>query len=271
MGYRTEGGESSGHNGRHRRAGPVRRAIQGFVALVVAVVPFIVTMPSALANVGLLPIPQFPSLVTVGQTGIPASIDLENHSSSPEDTGTVTIGKLILVPSCGTSSPVSFPGGIGPGDCPAAFADPGVFQLSATGTGELGTECAGQTFNISLLNPATGQYQFTPVGPPVVLTQPGTPNSICRIAFTFSVLKAPTKPASMPAPNTLRTDEFGYAEGTSSVTMQTGFGFAPGFVDVAKAVTTSFTTSATATGPVGSPITDAATLAASNPPGPPPT
>ena len=54
-----------------------------------------------------------------------------------------------------------------------------------------------------------------PVGPAVVLTQPGTANDTCVIGFTFNVLKAPTQDASGSAG--IQTFNLTYAQGTPSV------------------------------------------------------
>jgi hypothetical protein len=168
------------------------------------------------------------------------------------------------VPACGTT------GFVGAGDCPAAQADPGVFQLSPTGLGEAGTACAMQTFNIMTTNPATGQVTFVPTGGAVVLTPPATANSVCRIDFTFSVLRAPTKPASASAPGTVNTAQIGFATGTAAVNGATGGGTGSSFVTVALA-RPGIATTATATAALGSPITDTATLSPATPPGPAPT
>ena len=241
-----------------------RRALQGLIALVVAAVPFVVTIPAAFAGVGFGVTPTFPTHVTVGQVNLPASIQIANTSTPPESAGNVTITSINLVPACGTTAAVAN------GDCPAASADPGVFQLSPTGTGEAGTACAGQTFAITIIDPSTGQVTFTPTGGPVVLTPPATPNSICRIDFTFDVLKAPTKPSGVSPPNTVSTDQIGFASGTSVVNGHIGTGSGSSGVDVALAQP-GITTTATPRVTVGSPITDTATLSAAVPPGPAPT
>ncbi|MDQ6615800.1 MAG: VCBS repeat-containing protein [Actinomycetota bacterium] len=240
------------------------RAVQGLVALFVAAVPFVVAIPSAFAGVGFSVSPTFPTSVTVGQSSLPATLQVSNFSTAPENAGNVTVNQINLVPACGTSAST------GAGDCPPASADPGVFQVSATAVGEAGTACAGQTFTVSVVDPATGQVSFTPSGPPVVLTPPGTPSSICRIDFLLSVLKMPTHPAASPAPNTLQTDQIGFAFGTSTLNNNPGSGSGSSATNVAKAQP-GLATTATATARVGSPISDTATLSAANPPGPPPT
>ncbi len=130
--------------------------IQGLVALVVTVVPFMVDIPSAFAGVGFGVTPTFPATVTVGQTGLPASLQIVNNSTGTEAMGNAQLDTITLVPSCGAFAFTPT------GDCPAADADPGVFQLSPTATGEVGTACAGKTFTVATVDPATGQVAVRP-------------------------------------------------------------------------------------------------------------
>ena len=235
------------------------------VALVVAVVPFVVAVPAAYAGVGFGVTPTFPVQVLVGATGLPASIQISNSSTTPENGGNVTITAINLVPSCGTTATVGF------GNCPAVSADPNVFQLSATATGETGTACAGTTFTVTIIDPSTGQVTFTaPVGSPVVLTPPGMPGSICVIDFTFNVLKAPTKPDGLSPPGTVDTDQIGFASGQAVVNGKLGSGTGSSGTRVLLA-TPGLTTTATTTTTIGGSITDTAHLLPSSPPGPAPT
>ncbi len=77
------------------------------------------------------------------------------------------------------------------GVCTETGADPGVFKLSATGTGKAGTTCAAAVFDIAVIDPTFGTVRFTrrPAGTHVTL--PGAGSS-CEIGFTFAVLKSPT-------------------------------------------------------------------------------
>ncbi len=319
----------------------IRRALR--VPLAAAVLLLGLASP-AFAGVGFGVTPTFPTTVTVGQTALPGSIQILNTSTPPESAGNATINSINLVPACATTSFVGngdcpaasaapgvfalSPTGTGEagtacagqtftiaiidpatgqvsftpsspvvltppttnvrldsinfvpscgttlfvagGDCPAAQADPGVFQLSPTGTGEPGTACAGQMFTITTIDPATGQVTFTPSGGLVVLTPPGTANSVCRIDFTVGVFKAPTKAATTSPPGTIATAQIGFGMGTSLVTGATGTGSGSDFITVARA-TPTVTTTATPTATVGGPITDTAHLGAATPPGPAPT
>ncbi len=241
-----------------------RRAVQGLVALIVGVVPFVVTMPAAVAGLGFGVTPTFPSPVTVGETGLPASLQILNAATPPESGGNITLNAITLVPACGTTVATAT------GDCPLPLADPGVFALSPTAVGEAGTACAGVNFVVTSTDAATGQVTFVPVGGPIVLTPPGTQNSVCRIDFTISVLKAPVHPTGMPGPNSVQTDVIAAVTGTSLVNGVTTTvpGIQPVTINKAQP---AITTTATAAAKVGTPITDTATLAPAAPPGPAPT
>src|SRR5207245_1477734 len=115
---------------------------------------------------------------SVGQSAVPASISFANFSNGPEATGNVTLSDIRLTPACDNFAP----------GCAGGTADPGLFALSATGTGDPATACAGNTFNIALVDPPTGTVQFQPTGGPVVLG-PASPSRTdeCQINFTFTV------------------------------------------------------------------------------------
>ena len=89
---------------------------------------------------------------------------------------------ITLIPSCGQLGAFSV--------CTPAGADPGVFQLSATGQGQVGTACALMNFTITLIDPTFGQVRFTPQPAGTNVLLPGA-GSLCRIDFTFDVLKSP--------------------------------------------------------------------------------
>ena len=257
------GGNAGRRKGRRDLKWTGRRAVQGLVALVVAVVPFVVTMPSAFAGVGFDAVPNFPSPVTVGQTGLPATLTIQNGSNGVDGAAgaTVTLTGIFLVPSCGTTFGVP----ANNNDCPTANEDPGVFQINPTGiVGAVGTACAGDTFTISTVDPATGQIQFTPSAA-VVLQSPLDGNAAqCTIDFTFNVLKAPTK-----LDGSGQTDQLGGASGTSSLG-HSGSGTGSNAITVILAQPT-ITTVATTTAKVGTGITDTATLVAAAAPAPAPT
>jgi len=96
----------------------------------------------------------------------------------------------------------------------ALVRGPGVFALSATGSGLPGSACAGQTFTISAPN-ASGKVSFTPANQVVLAV-----GAKCEISYTFSVLKMPTVDSN-PGPG-VQTTEIGFASGTHTGTAATG-------------------------------------------------
>jgi hypothetical protein len=225
------------------------------------------TVSPAWAAVELSVTPSLPSNVTVGQTGLAASIQVTNASTATQSTGNVTLTELNLVPACGATTPT-----VGTGDCPTADADPGVFTVPSppTGTGEAGTACAGTTFTISGVDSSTGQVTFTPIGGSVVLTPPGTADATCRIDFTINVSGEPTHDAGTAGTNSVQTAALGFALGQSSVDASVGEASGYSLTTVTKAQP-GITAAATTTGEVGAPISDTATLAPASPAGPTPT
>lgn len=187
------------------------RTMRAVVAVAVAVVPFVAAVPVAWAGLVFGVTPAFPANVTVGQIGLPAAFQLQNMSTQPESGANLLITAISLVPSCATTVSDSN------GDCPITFADPGVFRLSATAFGEPLTACAGQTFNVVIMDPITGQVAFQPVGSSIELGVPGTANSICRIDFTFDVVKSPTRAVGTSLLNTTATAQIGRAIGSWAV------------------------------------------------------
>jgi len=143
----------------------------------------------------------FPAAATVGQTGVPASIELVNRNTGLEGTGVVTENTvcnaaealepclapepgIVLTPSCGALAGLT-----------CVSADPSVFKLSATGVGAAGSACPGTVFDIAVIDPAFGTVRFTPrpVDAHVVLP---APESSCQIGFTVNVLRSPLTDAN---------------------------------------------------------------------------
>ena len=127
------------------------------------------------------------------------------------------------------------------------------------------------TFTIAVSDPATGQVTFTPSGGPVVLTPPGTANSVCRIDFTFDVLTAPPHSVSMPGPNSYQVAVIAHVTATSLVTGQPSNEQNGTTLLTINKATPSATTTATASAPVGGTISDTAHLAGAPAPAPGPT
>ena len=195
----TRNPSASGSRSGARRA---RRWLLLPVLLVVASVAGLSNV--AFAGIGAATTPTFPVSVTVGQTNVPATIDLRNDNTAPNEGEVNTVCNandaapqcgpnnpgITLIPACGDAT--------GPfSTCTAAGADPGTFQISSTATGVAGT-CVGLQFSVTMLDPAFGQVRFTPFGGAHV-TLPGK-GSFCRIGFTFDVLKMPKVDANGAAP-----------------------------------------------------------------------
>src|SRR6185295_12134491 len=115
------------------------------------------------AGLGAAATPTFPTSVTIGNTGLAASIQLRNDNTTPNTSSTVCnvgdalpcpVGELgiTLIPSCGQLGLFS--------ECAIGGADPGVFQVSASALGALGTACAGMPFAVTLIDPAFGRLRF---------------------------------------------------------------------------------------------------------------
>lgn len=210
------------------------------MAVTLGVAAFVVASPAANAAVAVSVVSTFPSNVTVGQTGVPASLHIQNVSTPPDNIFPFTVTSITLVPSCGAAAPA---------DCPPGSEEPGVFAVSATGAGETGTACAGNPFTITASNPTTGRVTFTPATQ-VVLGAAAT----CGIDFTVSVLRTPFIDSNPGAPG-LQTIQIAAAGGT------TASGSGTSVVTVQAAQPTLVTT---VSGPitVGAVISDSAVLAA---------
>ncbi|MEY2523762.1 MAG: hypothetical protein QOJ66_2327, partial [Ilumatobacteraceae bacterium] len=213
------------------------------------------------AGLGAAATPTFPTTVTVGNTGLAASIQLRNDNTPPNTSSTVcNVGDglpcpagelgITLIPSCGQLGLFS--------ECTIGGADPGVFKVSATAVGALGTECAGMPFAVTLIDPAFGRLRFAPQ-PPGTHVQLLGPGSVCRIEFTFDVLKAPTvdQDPATPGSQTVQVVENTQHDG-GSITAS-GRGTSNG--TTVQRATPTIATSPTQTIPVGAgQLADAATV-----------
>lgn len=174
--------------------GPLVRARRG-LALVVALMGCLALPAAAQAGLVAGAGPAFPTVVTVGDTGVSATIEVRNDNTSPNTGSTNTVcnfgdplpcpsgdPSITLVPSCGQLGAFSV--------CAPAGADPGVFQLATTAAGQIGTACSGVSFNVTPIDPTFGALRFTPQ-PPGTNVQLVGAGTICRIGFTFNVLRTP--------------------------------------------------------------------------------
>ncbi|HEX2054381.1 MAG TPA: Ig-like domain repeat protein [Actinomycetota bacterium] len=243
-----------------------RRTLRQNVALtaVFALVAMLLLPPgAAFAGIGLSVTPTFPTQTQVGQT-FPASLTIQNASTDDEAVGTVTVSDIRMVPSCSTFDP-------GCND-PGSIPDPDTFTLSPTGVGAVGTACAGRTFAITEVNPATGEVQFIPTdGLPVVLQQPSGANDLdtCRINFTATTNKVPNHD-SFPGTPGVQTNQVGSAIATHNINGTIGTGTGTDVTTVQQAAP-EIVTQATPTTTVGQPISDTATLSGGQGPAPGPT
>ncbi|HEX2053900.1 MAG TPA: Ig-like domain repeat protein, partial [Actinomycetota bacterium] len=235
-----------------------RRKVAAVLALALAIL--VPVLPAhAAADVGV--IPNFPTVFDVGETQT-ATYSVLNISTGPEALGTMTVNDMRLVPSCSTFDPGC--------DAPGSIADPGTFDLSPTGTGELGTACSGRTFNITEINPATGEVRFTPAdGLPVVLGPSSIANDldVCRINFTVTAVRPPnhdTLPADAGAStNQLATVSATHLNGTTVTSTNED---TTTVVGAAGPATPTLTTTASPNVALGGQVTDTATLAGGNNP-----
>jgi len=255
----THSGAGAGPSPRAGRRGPAAARIVG--ALLMLWGTLAAVAGPATAAVGPFGIADFPPMVVVGQTNLIQTFTIENNSNGVEALDTLTIDDITLVPSCRVVNP----------DCPPPDNDPGVFALDPQGIGEAGTVCAGRTFNITLVDPVSGKYRFTPAdGLPLILGTPGSPTDTCRIQFSVDVLKAPTKDAQ-PLTAGLQTRQVTFVSGflTNSPDIS-GTGSTSDITTVARAQP-AIVTAASPSVPVGGQVTDTATLSGGGGPAPGPT
>ncbi|MGQ0617971.1 MAG: cell wall-binding repeat-containing protein [Acidimicrobiia bacterium] len=207
-----------------------RRACLAGAAMLVAATVLVLVPGVAQAGVAASSTVEFPATVTVGQTGLAASIVVENKNTPP-DNGTPNIvcnfgdgppcpagdPGITLTPSCGQQALFS---------CPPASADAGVFTLSPTATGSPGGGCPNALFSVALIDPVLGTYRFTPqpANSHVALASSGIS---CRINFAISVAKAPTIDANPGLPG-VQTAQLAFhtqhnlASGTATTSVGSG-------------------------------------------------
>ncbi len=226
------------------------------------------------AGVGAATAITFPVSVRVGQTGLPASVDVYNLNTGAEAASTNSVCNFNdAKPPCGSSihgssSPTSLGLFVTPscgnaisGQCNTA--DPGVFQVSSTALGRVGTECAGMSFVTSVIDVPFGTVNFTPVGGAHIHLSGFMAK--CTVDFTIDVVKAPAldqDPAS-PGMQTLQDTAHGQWVGTGNpnpVALNSGAQASSASVTVLLA-TTSVDTAASGAIVVGSgALTDTAVV-----------
>lgn len=137
----------------------------------------------------------FSSSLTVGDTKTMA-LTFVNKSTDYNSTEDMIIKNISIVPSCLQSSGAS-----------CATPDFEVLQFSS-GTGKIGTSCAGMVFNVSQADPVSGAVEILPFTyrNPVVGHSTGTGYYLktCTILFNVKALRAPAD--SNPLDSLLTTD-----------------------------------------------------------------
>ena len=180
-----------------------RGARNGLAAMLAILAGLALAPALAQAAVGAAVVIDLPTTVTVGQTGLAGSLSLVNVNTLGETAQVNTVCNagdgapcvpaeqgITLVPSCSTLVASA---------CAPAGADAGVFALQSVGSGRAGTSCQGISFDIALIDAATGTVRFTPqpAGTHVTLSGAG---AACAIDFTFAVLKSPVGDVNLGAP-----------------------------------------------------------------------
>jgi hypothetical protein len=151
-----------------------RNSRWGLAATLATATCFTMAPSAAIANPGLTVAPTMPT-TAVGDTGVTGSVTLTNANTAPDTAATFDF--IRLIPSCGGLDANSA----------CNLADPGIFKLSPTAVGALGTDCAGTSFAVTPLNDAYGTVSFVPA---TSLVLP-TPGSVCRIDYTADVVGVP--------------------------------------------------------------------------------
>jgi hypothetical protein len=152
-----------------------RNSRWGLAATLATATCFTMAPSVALADPGLTVTPTMPT-TAVGDTGVTGSVTLTNANTAPDTTARFDF--IRLIPSCGGLDANSA----------CNLADPGIFKLSPTAEGALGTACAGISFAVT---PVAGDpYGTVSFVPAASLVLP-TPGSVCRIDYTADVVGVP--------------------------------------------------------------------------------
>src|SRR5205085_9382557 len=93
----------SGSIGRNRRLARLT-IIASIVAMITSVVLGLDFANSQVSAVQLSVGPEFPTTVTVGQTGVPADLRIVNNSTGADATVPITLTDIMMVPSCSNSN-----------------------------------------------------------------------------------------------------------------------------------------------------------------------
>ncbi len=248
--------------------------VRGVVAAAVLVSGVAMVPSAALAGSGGAATPFVPTPVTVGQTGIAASITLENRNNGTEAALTNTVCNAgDASPPCGTLVHGVFGPELGivftpscsqvaGGECTVVGAEPGVFNVSSTASGRVGTACAGLTFSTSMFDATTGAVRFSPLPLGTHVTLPGA-NTTCVIDFSMDVLRVPSSDQSSGTAGvqTAQTTSFTSVTGTFGPASLSNFARGSSSVATVNLATPTISTTASSDVVLGSgSISDTATV-----------
>lgn len=168
---------------RAARTGSVILAVLGALAIAPAIAQATISGQTQLT---------MPAAVTVGQTGVVATVTLTNADTGSDVATTNTVCNagdpfpcpasghgIALQPACSLLSGLT--------DCFPGDEDPTVFAVDPVAHGEIGYDCAGLTFDAAK-DPMTGQLLVTPAETHVMLAGAG---ATCPIDLSLSVLAVP--------------------------------------------------------------------------------
>lgn len=245
------------------------RRLRGVVAAAVTFVIGLLVVPvAAQAGLGANASIRFsPDVVRVGGSGT-GEITLTNGNDAPDTAATNTVCNA--GDPCPTAAATETQGisviascqALGSGTtCPAAAADPDVFALSATATGAALSACATTIFDVVKVADAPtdfGRWRFTPRPGTSQVQLPGT-GATCRIAFTYTVLKAPRD--ANPATPELETIQFTFhSQANPSVSPLLSASVRSSATQIILRAAPTIATVASANVTVGAQITDTATV-----------
>jgi hypothetical protein len=223
-------------------------------AVMISVAGVFLFATPAFAGVGGSVVPDYPTPVTVGQTGLSATLTISNSSTGANTAENISVSNISHAPSCGSTANTT---------CQLANADTGVFTVH-NGVGRVGTACAATTFTASAPD-ASGNITFTP-SIPLVLGPASGPlsGSQCIIDFTVDVLRVPTVDAAGAAG--IQTAELGSAQFLGQTSGLNGTGSGSTQTTINKA-SPGIATLLSNLGPVlvGTSVSDSATLSSSTP------
>jgi hypothetical protein len=187
------------------RAGSTSRAVRRLLVIVGCLVGVLAPASAQAApDVSVSPMLSGVETVAVGDVR-QGQLIVANHSTAPENTGSLKLTELTLVPSCGAQF----------ADPACAFTPPGA-DVGVINVGEAATgsgACSGISFAVAVSDILTGRVSFAPSSPVVLGTGPAS--STCTVSFTYTVGRAVTKDSSSASGK--QTDLVAFVKSTASV------------------------------------------------------